>query len=236
MAGTRKQSYTLPCSSAFRDAVTGLAEGRGINVGDLARSVVLVLPAAVVEAFPDPGGPEPEDRETVIVKSGAARGRPWRRKPRLQVRLAPGYAVPTLRRALGLALALGGGALTVRVEKAGDGAAAAKAGRTAGEAAPESREAPPRKALGVVPELLEEVERLRAIVSALSFDPLPEGVRSREDALHVLGFAPGRHPSLGELRARFHLLATIHHPDTGTGSHRRMSQLNAAMALLRLGG
>ena len=47
-----------------------------------------------------------DDRETVILKSGTAKGRPWRRKPRLQVRMAPGFEVEFMRRALAIALAL----------------------------------------------------------------------------------------------------------------------------------
>ena len=35
---TYKVSYTVPCSSAFRDAVTDLARRRQSNVADLARS------------------------------------------------------------------------------------------------------------------------------------------------------------------------------------------------------
>ena len=84
-------------------------------------------------------------------------------------------------------------------------------------------------------ETREELERLRAMVSVLSFEPLPQGIHSREEALHVLGFPPGRLPDLGELRARFRMLATIHHPDGVYGSHQRMSQLNAAMDVLRRG-
>ena len=42
-------------------------------------------------------------------------------------------------------------------------------------------------------------------------------------------------PGLGELRARFRMLAAIHHPDSGHGSHERMSQLNSAMDILGRG-
>ena len=81
----------------------------------------------------------------------------------------------------------------------------------------------------------EELVRLRTIVSVLSFDPLNDGVRSREDALYVLGFPPGRIPDGETLRARFRMLATIHHPDSPHGDHRRMSQLNSAMDILKRG-
>ena len=99
-----KHSYTIPCPSPFRDDIEALAANKGINVADLLRSVVLVLNADAIRAFPDPGDPRPGDRETVILKSGKAKGRPWRRKPRLQVRMTVGYEITFLRRALALSL------------------------------------------------------------------------------------------------------------------------------------
>ncbi|MGE5504113.1 MAG: J domain-containing protein [Actinomycetota bacterium] len=224
--GSIKHSYTIPCASAFRDAVDQLATRRKVNVGDIARSVLLVVPAEVIAAFPDPGEPATEDRETVILKSGPAQGRPWRRKPRLQVRMAPGYQVEFIRRALGLALSMETGAIEVRLHDP--------------KAKPAAEPPPPpppgesdndrRLALAAVGE---EIERLKAIINVLSFDPLPNGVQSREDALHVLGFPPGAQPDRKMLRAKFRMLATIHHPDSNYGSHHRMSQLNAAMEMLR---
>jgi len=217
-----KHSYTVPCSSAFREAVEALAEQRQVNVGDLARSVLLVVPAEGVEQFPDPGEPPSHDRETVILKSGPAEGRPWRRKPRLQVRMPPGHGIPFIRRALGLALALAEGKLAVAISD---------------PSAPVQRPAPepvPAPVIEAAPEA-DELDRLRAIISTLAFDPLPDGVRSRSDALHVLGFSPGAKPDSRTVRAKFRLLATIHHPDSDHGDHERMSQLNQAMALLRNG-
>jgi hypothetical protein len=82
-------------------------------------------------------------------------------------------------------------------------------------------------------EINDELERLRTIVAVLAFEPLPEGVRSRGDALHVLGFPPSSDPDSRTLRAKFRMLATIHHPDGNYGSHQRMSQLNQAMEFLR---
>lgn len=213
-----KHSYTVPCSSAFRDAVEVLARRRGVNAADLARSVVLLLPAETIAAHPDPGEPPAGDRETVILKSGAAEGRPWRRKPRLQVRMTPGLDVPTIRRALALALAMDRGDLGVHVG-------------TAPLVAVE--EEPEESAADLIHEIHEELDRLRTIVSVLSFEPLADGVRSRDDALHVLGFPPGRVPERRAIQARYRMLATIHHPDGRYGSHNRMSQLNEAMDLLR---
>ena len=88
--------------------------------------------------------------------------------------------------------------------------------------------------LAKLKEVREELDRLRAIVSVLSFEPLPNGVRTRAEALHVLGFPPDSHPDMRVIRSRFRMLATIHHPDSHYGSNERMSQLNQAMALLRM--
>ena len=63
--------------------------------------------------------------------------------------------------------------------------------------------------------------------------PLADGVRTRAEGLFVLGFPPGSRPDIGVLRGRFRMLATIHHPDSGYGSHDRMSQLNSAMDILQ---
>ena len=67
---TVKQSYTIPCSSVFRDAVLELAGKRGVNAADLARSVMLIVPEAAIEDYDDPGDPPPGDRETIVLKSG----------------------------------------------------------------------------------------------------------------------------------------------------------------------
>ena len=202
-----KHSYTVTCGTAFRDAVEALAARRKVNVGDLARSVMLVVSEEEISQFPDPGEPPNNDREAVIIKSGPAEGRPWRRKPRLQVRMAHGFSVSFVRKALAMALATERGEIYVRVEDS--------------------------KAPKADPHLQEELERLRAIIGALSFDPLPDGVRSREEALHILGFPPTSRPDERTLRAKFRMLATIHHPDSSHGDHRRMSQLNAAIDILR---
>jgi len=207
-----KRSYTVNCSSAFRDAVTALAHQRGANVADLARSVVLLLPSETIRAYPDPGEPGRDDREAVTLMSGPSAGRPWHRKPRLQVRLAAGYEPVFIRRALAISLAMADGDATIFLEApgiiAGSNVEALKG-------------------------MEEEIIRLRAVVSALSFEPLPDGVTTRQEALHVLGFSPGKSPSMDIIKAHFRLMATIHHPDSDFGSHQRMSQINEAMDLLK---
>ena len=202
-----KQSYTIPCASGFRDAVLALAARRGVNVADLARSVALVMPAQTLARFPDPGEPAADDRETVIIKSGPSAGRPWQRKPRLQVRMAPGFDAVDLRRALGVALAMDRGEAEVLLDAPGYGLKARAD--------------------------MEELDRLRAMVDVLGFEPLASGVNSRAEALYVLGLPPGSRPDAKTLYARFRMLATIHHPDGERGCHDRMSQLNSAMTLLR---
>lgn len=226
--GTVKHSYTIPCSTAFRDAVEALAARRRVNVGDVARSVLLVMPPAVIAAFDDPGDPDPGDRETVILKSGPAQGRPWRRKPRLQVRMPPGYEMDFIRRALGLALALESGSMCLKLEDP-----RAKPPEPAPPPPPPPSDAHIEASRAAAAAAHEEVERLRAIINVLSFDPLPHGISTRDEALHVLGFPPGTRPDRRTIRARFRMLATIHHPDSQHGSHNRMSQLNQAMEFLK---
>ena len=215
VATTTKQSYTIPCSSRFRDDVTALARDKGVNVGDLARSVVLIVPPALLIAYPDPGEP--------------AKGRLWRRKPRLQARLAPGFEISALRRALNMALAMDNKDITLRLE----GLEQVQTG--APMAADWTPDMEDRRAAAPSTAHLddEELARLGAMVSVLSFDPLADGVRTRAEGLFVLGFPPGSRPDIGVLRSRFRMLATIHHPDSGYGSHDRMSQLNSAMDILQ---
>jgi len=202
---TTKVSYTVPCSSAFRDAVEALAAARGGNVADLARSVVLLLPPEAIRACPDPGEPAPGDRDAI------ADGR-RRRKPRLQVRLPAGYDAVTIRKALAVSLAIADGKASLDLDLPGV------------PGAPRSRA---RQAIE------DEIARLLASIDALAFDPLPDGVETRADALYVLGYHPAARPTRDEIRRRFRVLATVHHPDGRHGSHRRMAQLNDAMALLR---
>ncbi|MDF1747350.1 MAG: J domain-containing protein [Alphaproteobacteria bacterium] len=111
-----KRSYTIPCSTNFRNQVLALAESRGVNAADLARSVILTVSEQLISSVLDPGEPKPSDRETVTLKSGPDKGKPWRRKPRLQVRLPDGYNIVLLRKALRVALALDSGALRMTLE------------------------------------------------------------------------------------------------------------------------
>ena len=145
---------------------------------------------------PIPASPGANDRETVILKSGPNKGKPWRRKPRLQARLPGGYKVGDIRRALGVALALSMGEITVSLE---DGRA------------PKAKER--------IRGLNDEIARLRAAMSVVAMDPLPHGVRNVDEALFVLGFPPGSKPNQTEVKARFRMLATIHHPGRALRRH-----------------
>lgn len=205
---SRNRSYVVPCASDFRDAVLELAKRRGANAGELARAVLLLMPKEAA-TFPDPGEPAPADRETVILKSGANEGKNWRRKPRLQVRLASGHDPAAIRRALALALAMDQGDYTMRIE---DGHAPSSEQR--------------------LKEARSEITRLRYQIRTLSFEPLDQGVKTRKDALYVLGFPPNAIPENNEIRKRYRKLAAIHHPDSSQGEHSRMSQLNEAVAKL----
>ena len=211
-----KQSYTVTCSSHFRDSILKMAENKDVNAADLARSVALMISKDIIDTFPDPGEPDLTDREMVTLKSGKSKGRPWQRKPRLQVRLTAGYSVPFLRKVLAVALALDTGSAHLHLE------------------APDQ---------GLTPEAIyrqenhqraeDEKEKLRNIVAALAFKPFPGGIQTAEEATYVLGFRPGDLPGRAALRTRFRMLASILHPDSGYGSHQHMSQLNSAMDLLR---
>ncbi len=210
--GKTKASYAISCSTAFRDKLTLLAERQGVNVGDLARSVMLTVPPETIDAAPDPGEPERGDRETITLKSGANAGKPWRRKPRLQVRLPGGLDPVRIRKALGLAWALNEGSLRLLLE--------------------ESRR-PTRDQ--EVTRLRDDVSRHRAMIETLSFEKMPHGVRTRGEALYILGFPPWETPTPETARARYRMLATIHHPDSGVGDTERMSLLNQAMSFLKRG-
>jgi len=217
----KKQSYTVPCSSRFRDEVTLLAHTKHCNVADIARSVALVVPLGIIHAYPDPGEPAREDRETVVLKSGTSKGKPWRRKPRLQVRMGPGFTIETIRKALALAMAIEHGHMDVGVESESEKTQAEK-----------HRDAETT----LMRDALDELERLRNVVDVLQGDTLANGVVTRDQALYVLGFAPESIPDQSAIRSRFRRMATVYHPDGKDGSHEHMSQLNAAMELLRRAG
>lgn len=206
----QSQSYIVNCSTRFRDAVLDLAQRKGTNVGSLARSVMLLLPDEVFALWPDPGEPGSGDRDTVTLKSEHGKSKTSQRKPRLQVRMPAGLGADAIRRALAVALAMDEGDLSLRLEE----------GR--------GPDADQRLAHAEA-----EIKRLRRLLRATTPDPVDHAVRSRAEALYVMGFPPGAQPEPKTIGARYRALAAIHHPDSGDGDHRRMSQINAAVRILR---
>jgi len=206
-----KKSYSVFCSSDFRDAVEALAQAKKCTVGDLARSSLLLAPGNLLTGIPDPGEPAATDREFITVQSGEAEGRQLKRKPRLQVRLSVRCDVATIRRALKLALDLDSGELNLAVF--------------------EANKPDPFEQLKAANE---NSQRWKHIVTAISFQPVPGGVMNREQALYVLGFDPEAEPSARLIKEKFKMLAMIYHPDSPwAGDTQRMSQLNQALSILQ---
>lgn len=206
-------SYIVPCSSVFRDRVTRLAERRGASPADLARAILLLVDPQQIARVPDPGGPAAEDREAIVLRSGASQGRTLRRKPRLQLRLPIGHNIPDLRRALALALSMADGETELALVSAAD--------RKAEEVVERARD-----------QLSEENATLRRLIEDLALPIIDQGIRTRADALFVLGFPPGSVPDPGSIRRRWRRLAMIYHPDSAFGDHERMSLLNQALSKL----
>ena len=207
------RAYVLPCSSTFRDKVMALAARRGVSAGDLARSVLLLISKDVLSRTVDPGEPSPEDREIVKLQSGLTKGRTLKRKPRLQLRLPAGHDMAELRRALSLALDLEAGEQEIAVENDADRQTKAEPGR-------------------VRDGQSDEINSLRRIIDTIALRPLENGVTSRVEALHVLGFSPFVTPDRASIRSRFRQLARVYHPDAPLGDHVLMSQLNEALERL----
>jgi hypothetical protein len=80
--------------------------------------------------------------------------------------------------------------------------------------------------------LEEDIEQLQRIIGDLAFEPLRNGITSRSEALHVMGFAPTAVPDQKAIRGRYRRLALVFHPDSPFGDHQRMSQLNEALEKL----
>tara|TARA_B110000444_G_C18666216_1_gene513055 strand:- start:36 stop:722 length:687 start_codon:yes stop_codon:yes gene_type:complete len=215
-----KKSYTITCSSDFRDRVLDLTLQKLINVGDLARSILIVIPENIINTFEDPGEPEFDDREKTIIKSGRSKGRPWSRKPRLQARLSPGYNVILIRRALNLALILSHGEHVITIK---DSIMIDEDQRIRNQ----------KNTIELAYNKLEDKLKLRSkAFSLLLFEPLIHGIHTRQDALYIMGLPPSARPDLATLKGRYRELATIYHPDGELGNHDHMSQLNAAMDFL----
>lgn len=214
-----KQAHIVPCSTRFRQEIEALVRNRNsandnIGIGDLARSVMLLIPNEIIDSQPDPGDPDSNDRDIVTVTSGKAAGRTMPRKPRLQVRMPQPTDVATIRKALGLALSLEKGWVNLALDQQRADSMTKKL--SAAEA---------------------ELERLQDTLQFLAFQPLPGGVRTRAEALYVLGFAPSAQPSPSDIKTAFRLRAKLFHPDRQhdprrLASDQRMAQLSAALKFL----
>ncbi len=216
-----KQAHIVPCSSRFRQEIEALVRNRNvandnIGVGDLARSIMLLIPNDIIQAQPDPGEPDKNDRDIVTVTTGKAAGRTMPRKPRLQVRMPQPTDPATIRKALGLALSLEKGWVNLALDQQRADSLAKKL---------EFAEA--------------ELARMQDVLGQLAFQPLPNGVKTRAEALYVLGFAPSAQPSQAEIKVAFRQRAKLFHPDRqgdpqarGLASDQRMAQLSAAVKLL----
>ena len=217
----KKNAYVVPCSSRFRDQIESLVRVRNnqqqhINIADLTRAVLLLIPNDIIESQPDPGEPDKNDRDIVTVNEGKARGRVMPRKPRIQLRLPQETNAATIRKALGLALAFDKGWAQLAVND-------------------NSADMMRRK----LETLESEVKRLQGLLQLLAFTPLEGGVKTRKDALYVLGFPSDSLPAKPAIKSRYRALAMIYHPDSNIDPHfgvfndrERMTQLNDAMRLL----
>lgn len=219
--GLLSRTYAVACSSAFRDAVTALARRRSVGIADIVRAVLYVIDTRIIEACPDPGDPVASDREEVVLLSGPSKNRVLKRKPRIQARLPEGLKAETIRKSLALALAMDKSAVGIKLV---DPSAPAVTTPAPGPMTEMSQK---------LARAEDENQRLRQVINDLSFPPLEGGVRNRAEALFVLGFPPSAQPDARHLKERYRLLARVHHPDGGFGDHGRMSQLNAAFAILQ---
>lgn len=220
---TRKKTnnaYVVPCSTRFRGELELLLQSRNdsngandnVGLGDLARAVMLLIPQDIIESQPDPGDPDKNDRDIVTIRGGKAGGRTMPRKPRLQVRISQKTNAATIRKALGLALSLEKGWASLMLDGRGTGSAAHK-----------------------LANAQLELQRLQGMIEKLAFQPLERGVRTRLDALYVLGFSSSAAPTPAEIKSRYRSLAMIFHPDSGHSSSNaalRIAQLSDAVKIL----
>ncbi len=213
------QSIAIVCTVAFRRQVLALVAKRKVSVGDLLRSIAILLPPEALEEalekMPDPGDPPLFERENIVIKSGTHKGETLKRKPRLQARLKDNLIIPkdtaTLRKTLALALALDKREWALSLENTKQR---------------EHRETRHDKTEQRITELERGIERL-------AFRPLPSSCRTLEDACYIFGFRTSVRPSEELVRRRFRDLASVFHPDAVKGDHERMSQLNQAMQLFK---
>ncbi len=209
------QPISISCSKEFRDEICALAERRKVSVAALLRAVYILLPLNIIEKFEDPGEPTRQERDIVVLKSGAQKGQTIHRKPRLQLRLPTeleGKDSPSIiRRALALAIALERQEWQLSIESA-------------------SQQKQKQNLQNKNDSRMQELERG---IERLAFVPLNSNCRTLEDACYILGIRAGRRPTEKLVRQRFRDLASVFHPDAINGDNERMSQINQAMRLFK---
>ena len=233
------KSYIVTCSSAFRDAVQSLAAKKGVTVSDLVTAVHVLNDHLGPQSVPDPGDAGPDDRDVIKLKSGPRSGRCLRRKPRLQLRLADGLSDSYIRRSLALLIALDAGERALAEPEGPENPSIET--QPAASIKPEMPETPSTSAQSTgqstgdrteIDTAREHAEEMRALVSLMTFDPLPDGVNTVIDARYVLGLPPGMRLTRRIVKARFRMLSQIYHPDKETGDTVRMAQLIDASRLM----
>jgi len=227
------KSYIVTCSSSFRDAVQTLATKKGVTASDLVTAVLVLNDHLGPDSVPDPGDAGRDDRDIIELKSGPRAGRYLRRKPRLQLRLSEGLSDSYIRRALALLIALDAGerALEEPDRPTNDRTEPVLSPLSAGSSSSD-RQSEESLDRAEIDNARQHAEEMRALVSLMTFDPLPDGVNTVVDARYVLGLPPGMRLTRRIVKARFRMLSQIYHPDKETGDTTRMAQLIDAFRLM----
>jgi hypothetical protein len=151
----------------------------------------------------------PEEAIDGLADFAEPQGRSRRQGARLPVRVAPRWHRAAIRRAIGFICGTDSGQLLVV---------------SATDQADLWRE---------LERSQRRIEQLLSFLERLSFQPIPGGVRSQEEARYILGLAPTAPTDTESLIARFRSLAPVYHPDSGLSeSHTRMVQLLEARRYL----
>lgn len=217
-----KKACSIPCSETFKTKIHTLAEKHSVNPADIIRSILFVFPEEFIQSFEDPGDPLREDREDVTLHSGKHKGKTWKRKPRIQVRIPRSYPVPFLRKALNIALSLQDDNITQLL--------------TSKKIDEEQKEETEQKIKNLTQEqerLTKEIELLQSVLKNFTKEKENKNIQSIDDALFILGFPPYSSPTAPLIKKKYRDLAILFHPDTGLDNHAMMSKLNDAISFLR---
>ena len=81
-------------------------------------------------------------------------------------------------------------------------------------------------------DALQEIDRLRSSLNILTSN-LPEGIRTTNQALHILSLAPDVNHDKKMIKEQYRMLAAIYHPDNSSyGSNEKMLEINQAFSYL----